>query len=86
MRAQRPNALCMDYHDPSSALQLVIIYYHVATINTCYATNDDHIRSQSGDLNPGLPGTKRPLCHLSYHPLTLINFFFIKMCQSFPNV
>ena len=28
-RAQGPNAQCMDYHDLSSALQLVTIYYHV---------------------------------------------------------
>ena len=29
MRAQGPNALCMDYHDLNSALQLVIIYCHM---------------------------------------------------------
>ena len=63
----------MDYHDLSSALQLVIIYYHVITINTGYITNDNLIRSQSGDSNPSQASMKGPLCHLSYHPWTNIN-------------
>ena len=32
----------------------------------------DLIRSQSGDLNQDPPGTKQLLCHLSYHPLTVM--------------
>ena len=48
-----------------------ITYYHGITNNTVYVTNDKLILSQSRDLNPGPPGMKRPLCHLSYHPLTL---------------
>ena len=28
---------------------------------------------RSGNLNPGPPGTKQPLYHLSYHPLTTEN-------------
>ena len=35
----------------------------------------DLIRSQSGDLNPGMPGTKQLLCHVSYHPLTSLILF-----------
>ena len=30
-----------------------------------------HIQSRSRDLNLGPPGTKQPLYHLSYHPLTI---------------
>ena len=38
----------------------------------------DIIRSRSWDLNPGPWGTKQPLCHLSYHPLTNLN----KVCAN----
>ena len=41
------------------------------------------MRSRSGDLNPGWPGTKQLLYHLSYHPLTkLITFIFFLQCSN----
>ena len=48
----------------------------------------DLIRSQSGDLNPGPPGTKQPLYHLSYHPLTwkhTLNKYNLKLLCPFLN-
>ena len=47
---------------------------HDATINTGCNLQSDLIGSRSGDMNPGLPGTKQPLCHLSYHPLTPLSY------------
>ena len=38
----------------------------------CTCLQRDLIRSRSGDLNPGLPGTKQPLYHLSHHPLIIV--------------
>ena len=45
------------------------IYCHDKYMEYGTCLQGDLIRSRSGDLNPGPPGTKQPLYHLSHQPL-----------------
>ncbi len=49
------------------------IYCHDKYIKYGTCLQRDIIRSRSGDLNPGLPGTKQPLYHLSHQLLIFLS-------------
>ena len=70
MRAQGPNAQCKDYHDLSSALQLMSYLLDTMQPSIRVTLTKWSHWIQSEDFNPDLWVCSRPLCHLSYHHLT----------------
>ena len=83
MRAQGPNAQCMDYHDLSTMLNSPwgyprysdYFFYHDLKQTIWLQLSLTLIGSRAGTRIWDIRVCSRLLCHLSYHPLTLLAGF-----------